>query len=114
MGAGNQRLGPIHSSGEVRSPHTGSVSTRCPSTSTSVLECPSQVTRSPSGGGVAKRFGSMGGTVSGVWGLLSGLEWNMLDRVRSQLLRMGCALTKLPSCHCGERSIRSRRAPSAP
>jgi hypothetical protein len=33
--------------GDARSPHTGSVSTRKPSISTSTVECPSQVARSP-------------------------------------------------------------------
>ena len=114
MGAGYQRLGPIHPSGDVRSPHTGSVSTRCPSTSTSVDECPIQVTRSPSSGGVAKRFGSMRSTTTGIRGELSGLEWNRSDSVRSQLFWMGCGFSNPPSCHCGERTIRASRAPSAP
>jgi DNA-directed RNA polymerase subunit beta' len=47
-----KRFGPAKVSGEARSPHTGSTSTRRPSTSSSSVEWPSQVTRRPPAGGV--------------------------------------------------------------
>ena len=46
-GTGWNRFGPAKVTGETRSPHTGSVSTRAPSISTSTVECPSHVARNP-------------------------------------------------------------------
>ncbi len=50
-GTGWKRLGPAKDTGDARSPHTGSVSTRRPSISTSTVEWPSQVARRPVSGG---------------------------------------------------------------
>ncbi len=46
-GTGWKRFGPANATGEARSPHTGSVSTRSPSISSSTVEWPSHVARSP-------------------------------------------------------------------
>ena len=64
---------------------------------------------------MAKRAGSTVsvGTVS--FGLAYGLAWNIAVTAPHPSFHSGCGFSKWPSfrCHCGERSMRARRAPVA-
>ena len=68
VGAKN-RFGPAHCTGDARSSHTGSISTRTPSISTSVDECPNHVTRSPLAGALVYTAASVRNGPSGFFGV---------------------------------------------
>ena len=112
--AGTSAAGPIQAKRRGALAPDGSVSTRWPSISTSIGEWPSQVTRSPDAGRRREarrdRRATVGSGCSGVaYG--TGLEERRSPRP-SMSFSSGCGFSKRPSLHCGERSIRARRAAS--
>src|SRR5262249_23712328 len=52
-------------------------------------------------------------TGTGCRGLASGLAWNIDVSAPQLSLCSGCGFTKCPSFHCGDCSMRARRAPTA-
>src|SRR5580658_7497741 len=110
---GNQRLGPVKSTGPTRSLHTGSVRKRCPSISSRMVEWPSQVTRSPEGGGDAKRPGSTGMVLGGDWGFTLGFDFDRLTTAAQVSFTTGWGFSKCEPCHSGDFFIRWSRAPVA-
>ena len=101
-------------SGEARSLHTGSVSTRWPSISTSIVECPSQVTRRPVGGRRREARRSIADVGTGCRaGSRPGWRGTSPSSRPSRRSTAAAGSRSGRPLHCGERSMRARRAPVA-
>jgi hypothetical protein len=69
-------------------------------------ECPSQVTRSPEGGGDAKRPGSIRIALGGELGATLGSGFARLDTAAHKSFTSGCGFSKCESRHSGDFCIR--------